>query len=132
MLDSERGINNHIPYSEVKENRVNIPNIGIGWSRISIDDPERDKRTIITNTMRELCKRTEEARQNEQSEKFTIQEITQEPLGAFTPFEGGRQLIINTLQEFAKENKYIEIDDDQIKLTDLGYRKCSLYYSKYS
>jgi hypothetical protein len=133
MLESDSNINNHIRYPESEGNsRIKIPNIGTGWSRISIDDPERDKRTVITNTMRELCKRTDEARQNNESEKFSIEEITKIPLGAFTPFEGGRKFIKETLQEFAEKEKYIKIDNDQITLTSLGYKKCFLYYSRYT
>jgi hypothetical protein len=107
--------------------RKKISTIGEGWNRISIDDPQRDKRTIINNTMRELCHRTNNAKRNGESVEFTIDEIINKPLGAYTNTSNGKQYVIDVLKEYEQEKEYIKLYNGRVKLTRAGIESCYIY-----
>jgi hypothetical protein len=62
--------------------------VSVSISRLmgfSIDDPEKDKKIIIHNFMRELCRRDDEynRNRNRDSNVFPVEEIRQRDLDAF-------------------------------------------------
>src|SRR5689334_11180961 len=88
--------------------------VGAGWLQISVDDPERDKRLIINNLMRELCQMDQQARQNQE-----IVELAIEDIGSLRAFES--KYIEGFLKPFENEKHYIQINPiGKISLTDLG------------
>ena len=50
-------------------------NINVTFNNISIDDPDRDRRIIINNFMKELCELINNAIINGKSNIFTIRQI---------------------------------------------------------
>ena len=50
-------------------------NINVTFNNISIDDPDRDRRIIINNFMKELCELDNNAIINGKSNIFTMEEI---------------------------------------------------------
>jgi hypothetical protein len=112
-------------YSQTR--RKKISTIGEGWNRISINDPERDRRTIINNTMRELCNRTDNAIRNGGSMEFTIDEIIDEPLGAFTNTQNGKKEVIRVLEDYEQEKGYIKLNNGRINLTKAGIESCYIF-----
>jgi Ran GTPase-activating protein (RanGAP) involved in mRNA processing and transport len=85
--------------------------------RISVDDPEKDYRTITDNTMRALCDRQ---RNRENLVQVNIDEIWQERLRAYHD----RQLLIRNLQRFQNESNFIQLSDRSIILTESGRQHC--------
>jgi Ran GTPase-activating protein (RanGAP) involved in mRNA processing and transport len=85
--------------------------------RISVDDPEKDYRTITDNTMRVLCDRQ---RNRENLVPVNIDEIWQERLRAYHD----RQLLIRNLQRFQNESNFIQLSDRSIILTESGRQHC--------
>jgi hypothetical protein len=88
--------------------------VGVGWENISVDDPERDRRILRNNIMRELCQMPE-GRNVAISDILTIQ-----------AFE--RRYIEGFLRSFERETHYIErLSNGNIRLTNTGRGHCSEY-----
>jgi hypothetical protein len=85
--------------------------VGVGWQNISVDDPERDKRILTSNTMRELCRKPEE-------------DIAIEGIPTIQAFD--RRYIEKSLKSFEKQTHYIQrLSNGRIRLTDIGRSHCS-------
>jgi hypothetical protein len=86
---------------------------------LSIEDPERDKKIITNNLMRELCQMDKYARRNGHSNEFNIESITS--IQAF-----GKKIIHTFIEEFDRKTGYIQIlPNGKIRLTELGRNHCS-------
>ena len=88
------------------------------YDRISIDDPEKDYKTIINNTMAFLCERQMTLGNNPIS--VSIDTIWKQELGAFQD----RSEILSNLERFQIESNFIEISGDNISLTQSGINHC--------
>lgn len=95
--------------------------IGVGWGRISIDDPEGDKQLLTNNIMTELCQKDDEARKNTLNREFKIDDI--KTIKAFD-----KDYVKIFLKWFEKNKGYLRIlPDDKISLTDLGRSHCKVF-----
>lgn len=97
---------------------------------VSINDPERDRRTIRRNFIGELYERDKYANRNGETNVFTIEEIWEKSLKAFT-----LSYIEKEISIFLKEeNPDIELVDNsennKIRLTEKGRKKYELYLNK--
>jgi hypothetical protein len=101
----------------------------------SIDDPEKDKRIIIQNFMRELCRRDDEHNRglsidrNSDRNVFPVEEIRQKHLGAFEI-----EYVKRALRGYILENKDNEplvfLDNElNVRLTNVGRASCHEYGS---
>lgn len=107
-----------MPSDEGADNTEQLPStIGSGWLQISVDDPERDKRLIINNLMRELCIMDQQARQNNKTAELTIEDVWS--LKAFDP-----NYVQAFLRQFESEKHYIQMNSRRISLTDTGRKHC--------
>jgi len=88
------------------------------YGRISIDDPDKDYKTIINNTMAFLCERQMTLGNN--PVKVSIDTIWKQELSAFRD----RSDIQSHLERFQNESNFIEISCDNISLTQLGINHC--------
>jgi hypothetical protein len=84
----------------------------------SIEDPEKNYKTIINNTMVFLCERQGTLGNN--PVKVTIDTIWKQELGAFQD----KSEILSNLKRFQNESNFIEITGDNINLTQLGITHC--------
>lgn len=86
----------------------------------SIDDPDRDAVTIRNNFMHELGEKDRDANRNAQSNIFTIEEIHNRCLGAFS-VNLVREHVRGYSMEEEPELEFVgNIDEDRIRLTDRG------------
>jgi len=97
---------------------------------ISINDPERDRKTIRRNFIGELYERDKHANRNGESNVFTIKEIWEKSLKAFT-----LSYIEKEISVFLKEeNPDIELinntENKKIRLTEKGRKKYELHLHK--
>ena len=92
--------------------------ISMSDESISIDDPEKDYKTIINNTMAFLCERQMTLGNNPIS--VSIDTIWKQELGAFQD----RSEILSNLERFQIESNFIEISGDNISLTQSGINHC--------
>ena len=97
---------------------------------ISINDPERDRKTIRRNFIGELYERDKHANRNGESNVFTIKEIWEKSLKAFT-----LSYIEKEINVFLKEeNPDIELvnntENKKIRLTEKGRKKYELNLHK--
>jgi hypothetical protein len=97
---------------------------------ISINDPERDRKTIRRNFIGELYERDKHANRNGESNVFTIKEIWEKSLKAFT-----LSYIESEISVFlAEENPDIELvnntENKKIRLTEKGRKKYELNLHK--
>lgn len=91
----------------------------MSYDHINIeDDPEKDYKTIINNTMAFLCERQMNSGNNPL--KVSIDTIWQQELGAFQD----RSDILSNLERFQNESNFIEISGDNISLTQSGINHC--------
>ena len=91
----------------------------MSYGHISIDDPDKDYKTIINNTMAFLCERQMTLMNN--SVKVSIDIIWKQELSTFQD----RRDILSHLKRFQKESNFIEIAGDNISLTQSGINHCS-------
>lgn len=92
--------------------------IGVGWGRISIDDPESDKQLLTNNIMNELCHMDDEARKNTLKREFKIDEF--KTIRAFD-----KDYVKIFLKWFETNKGYVRIlPGDKISLTDIGRSRC--------
>jgi hypothetical protein len=99
---------------------------------ISIDDPEKDKRIIIHNFMRELCRRDDEDNRGLTDRDrvlnvYSVEEIRQRDLAAFDI-----EYVRRFLREYRLENRDNEplefLDNEQsVRLTNTGRARCHEY-----
>ena len=100
---------------------------------ISIDDPDKDKRIIIQNFMKELCRRDDEdnkglAASNRILNVYSVEGIRQQVLGAFEA-----EYVKEVLREYLLENRDNEpfdfLDGEQrVRLTNVGRASCDEYH----
>ena len=90
----------------------------MSYDRISIDDPEKDYKTIINNTMAFLCERQRTLGNNPVT--VSIDALWEQELGAFKD----RSDILSNLERFQNESNFIEISGDNISLTQSGMNHC--------
>jgi hypothetical protein len=102
-------------------------------TRPSIDDPERDRKIIIKQFMKELCRRDNEANRNmnfntdANPNEFSIREIQEEVLGAFS-----LETVIDSLQHFEMDTDepFIELGGqerrERVRLTNAGRAHCGV------
>jgi hypothetical protein len=97
---------------------------------ISINDPERDRKTIRRNFIGELYERDKHANRNGESNVFTIKEIWEKSLKAFTLSYIEREISVF----LAEENPDIELvnntENKKIRLTEKGRKKYELNLHK--
>jgi hypothetical protein len=97
---------------------------------ISINDPERDRKTIRRNFIGELYERDKHANRNGESNVFTIKEIWEKSLKAFTLSYIDREISVF----LAEENPDIELvnntENKKIRLTEKGRKKYELNLHK--
>ena len=91
----------------------------MSYGHISIDDPDKDYKTIINNTMAFLCESQMTLGNN--PVKVSIDIIWKQELSSFQD----RSDILSDLKRFQKESNFIEIAGDNISLTQLGIKHCS-------
>jgi hypothetical protein len=92
--------------------------IGIGWERINIDDPERDKQILTNNIMKELCQMDNAAERSGRNKEFKIEDF--KTIAAFD-----ERYVKIFLKWFEGEKSYLQISPDgRISLTDLGRNHC--------
>jgi hypothetical protein len=85
--------------------------VGVGWENISVDDPERDRRILTNNIMRELC-------QMPDGRNVAISDIP-----TIQAFES--RYIERFLRSFERETHYIErLTNGNIRLTSTGRTHC--------
>lgn len=90
----------------------------MSYDRLSIDDPDKDYKTIINNTMAFLCERQMTLENN--PVKVSIDTIWKQELNVFQD----RSDIISKLKRFQTESNFIEISGDNISLTPSGINHC--------
>lgn len=84
----------------------------------SIDDQEKDYKTIINNTMAFLCERQGTLGNNPLT--VSIDTIWKQELGAFQD----RSDVLSNLERFQNESNFIQISGDNISLTQSGINHC--------
>ncbi|MFY9798875.1 MAG: hypothetical protein WAJ93_24570 [Candidatus Nitrosopolaris sp.] len=86
--------------------------------RPSIDDTAKDEKIIIDTVMREICN----LYTNTEREEFSIDEIIQTQLGAYS-----REYVFQFIAKFESQSGYIKLlTQDRVRLTDAGKRYCNL------
>jgi hypothetical protein len=91
----------------------------MSYGPISIDDPDKDYKTIINNTMAFLCERQMTLGHNPVN--VSIDTIWKQELSTFQDSND----ILSHLKRFQKESNFIEIAGDNISLTQSGIKHCS-------
>jgi hypothetical protein len=84
----------------------------------SIDDQEKDYKTIINNTMAFLCERQGTLGNNPLT--VSIDTIWKQELGTFQD----RSDVLSNLERFQNESNFIQISGDNISLTQSGINHC--------
>ena len=99
----------------------------------SIDDPEKDKKIIIHNFMKELCRRDDEDNRglsidrNRNRNVFSVEEIRQRDLGAFQDIEYIKRVLRGHILE-NKDNEPEFLDNElNVRLTNAGRARCHEY-----
>lgn len=86
--------------------------------RPSIDDTAKDEKIVIDTVMREICN----LYTNTEREEFSIDEIIQTQLGAYS-----REYVFQFIAKFESQSGYIKLlTQDRVRLTDAGKRYCNL------
>ncbi len=89
--------------------------------RLSIDDTAKDEQIIISTVMREICNRNINAERGGRSVEFSINEIIQTRLGAFS-----REYVLQFILKFESEHGYIKLlPQDRVRLTEAGKKYCN-------
>jgi hypothetical protein len=80
----------------------------------------RNKKFFIWNFMEELCDKYEEARSNDLTTVFKIQDFKSTELPIFTQ---SKPFIFQTLKEYEQDKGFIRIEDDTVTITSKGLLK---------
>ena len=90
---------------------------------VSINDPERDRRTIRRNFIGELYERNKHANRNGESNVFTIKEIWEKSLKAFTLSYIEKEISVFLNEENPDIELVANTENKKVRLTEKGRKK---------